>query len=60
MTSKGCLGHQVNRRVSDFFCSKDAGHQGGHIDPATRKIWGTPRRPYGTRSAKTSAKRRIK
>lgn len=60
MSAKGCLGHQVNRRTADFFCSKDAGHQGGHIDPMTRKVWGSPRRPYGVRSAKHSQKRRTK
>jgi len=60
MTSKKCIGHQVNRGTPDFFCAKDQGHQGGHIDPATRKVWGTPRRPYGMRSAKTSRKRSTK
>lgn len=60
MANKKCIGHQVNRSTEDFFCSKDQGHQGGHIDPLTRKVWGTPRRPYGLRSAKTSMKRRTK
>jgi len=60
MANKKCLGHQVNTRVSDFFCLKDQGHTGGHIDPESKKIWGTPRRPYGVRGAKQSRKRHTK
>lgn len=59
MANKPCLGHQVNKKVPDFFCSKDAGHTGGHIDPQSRKVWGTPRLPYGVRSAKASRKRKV-
>lgn len=55
-----CLQTQVNRRVPDFFCTKDAGHNAGHIDPASGKVWGTPRRPYGVRGNKTSRKRKTK
>lgn len=51
---------QVNRRVPDFYCSKDAGHNAGHIDPATGKVWGTPRRPYGMMGAKAARKRKTK
>jgi len=45
--SKRCLAHQVNTRTADFFCTKDAGHAGGHTDPTTKKVWGTPKLPYG-------------
>lgn len=55
-----CLQMQVNRRVPDFFCTKDAGHNAGHIDPVSGKVWGTPRRPYGVRGNKTSRKRKTK
>ena len=59
VANKRCLAVQYNRRVSDFYCSKDAGHTGGHIDPESKKVWGTPRLPYGVRSAKASRKRKV-
>lgn len=55
-----CLQQQVNRAVPDFFCGKDAGHNAGHVDPDTGKVWGTPRRPYGMRGSKAARKRKTK
>ena len=50
--SKRCIAQQVNQRVPDFDCKKDAGHSGGHIDSKSGKVWGTPRLPYGMRRTK--------
>lgn len=54
----GCTAQQINRQVPDFYCAKERGHTGGHIDPKSRKVWGTPQLPYGMRGAKASRKRK--
>lgn len=54
-----CLAHQVNRQP-DFFCERELGHTGGHRDPGTGKVWGSPKLPYGMRGAKAARKRKTK